>query len=223
MIVFHGSPRLISVPLFGEGNPKNDYGPGFYCTTDLELAKEWACPDNSDGFANVFNLETDGLSCMDLSGKDYNILNWMAILVENRTFDISYPIVYQGKQFLLEHFLPPYKDYDLITGYRADDSYFSFAKAFLSNTISLEQLSRAMHLGNLGTQIVLRSHRAFDAIWKESTCPASAAIYHAKRVSRNNKAREEYLKMLKEAPKPGSVYLSQIIQENWTNEHPGLQ
>ena len=42
MIVYHGSPYLVSVPMFGEGNPHNDYGLGFYCTEDLELAKEWA-------------------------------------------------------------------------------------------------------------------------------------------------------------------------------------
>lgn len=31
----------------------------------------------------------------------------------------------------------------MIRGYRADDSYFSFATAFLNNTISLAQLEKA--------------------------------------------------------------------------------
>ena len=43
----------------------------------------------------------------------------------------------------------------LFIGYRADDSYFSFANAFLNNTISLEQLRKAMYLGKLGKPEVL--------------------------------------------------------------------
>ena len=54
--------------------------------------------------------------------------------------------------------------YDVIIGYRADDSYFSFARAFIGNEISLNQLSYAMRLGKLGEQIVLKSPAAFDAI-----------------------------------------------------------
>ena len=57
---------------------------------------------------------------------------------ENRTFDLSTPLSVQGKKYLLDNFLPDYKGYDIITGYRADDSYFSFSKAFLANGITLE-------------------------------------------------------------------------------------
>jgi hypothetical protein len=54
--------------------------------------------------------------------------------------------------------------YDLITGYRADDSYFDFAEAFLNNAITVRQLSRAMQLGKLGEQIVIKSKYAFSKI-----------------------------------------------------------
>ena len=54
------------------------------------------------------------------------------------------------------------EDYDLILGYRADDSYFSFARAFISNTISIAQLEKAMYLGELGTQYFIKSEKALD-------------------------------------------------------------
>ncbi|MBQ0007004.1 MAG: DUF3990 domain-containing protein, partial [Alistipes sp.] len=38
MDIYHGSPLIIEVPEFGKGNPMNDYGLGFYCTEDIELA-----------------------------------------------------------------------------------------------------------------------------------------------------------------------------------------
>lgn len=66
----------------------------------------------------------------------------------------------------------PYENYDVIIGYRADDSYFSFASAFLNNTISLAQLERAMFLGKLGEQVVLKSERAFSQLHFEESISA---------------------------------------------------
>lgn len=220
MIIFHGSNQIISVPLPGIGKVHNDYGRGFYCTEDMELAKEWACPGERDGFVNAYRLEEAGMSCLNLSGEGYNVLNWLAVLLENRVFELSFPIAMQGKKYILDSFLPAYKDYDLIRGYRADDSYFSFARAFLNNTITLEQLSLAMRLGNLGEQVVLKSAAAFDAVWKENTIYVQASVYHVKRVNRDRQARDEYLNML--AQPHNGVYLSQIVNEKWTNDDPRL-
>ena len=37
--LYHGSPNILEKPLFGHGKTWNDYGPGFYCTEQKELAK----------------------------------------------------------------------------------------------------------------------------------------------------------------------------------------
>ena len=42
-IIYHGSDHMITTPMLGLGQTHNDYGPGFYCTEWIELAKEWAC------------------------------------------------------------------------------------------------------------------------------------------------------------------------------------
>ena len=39
MIIYHGSQQIVEVPKFGIGKTYNDYGQGFYCTEDIELAK----------------------------------------------------------------------------------------------------------------------------------------------------------------------------------------
>lgn len=41
--IFHGSPEIREKPVYGLGKKYNDYGQGFYCTQNIELAKEWAC------------------------------------------------------------------------------------------------------------------------------------------------------------------------------------
>ena len=82
IVVYHGSPKIIEKPVFGKGNPNNDYGLGFYCTDSEELAKEWACSTESDGYANKYNLDLSDLSVLSLANGEYNILNWLFVLLE---------------------------------------------------------------------------------------------------------------------------------------------
>lgn len=116
LTLYHGSSLIIERPQFGKGNPFNDYGLGFYCTETLELAKEWACSMEQDGFANRYSFQTDGLSILNLSDGKYNILNWLSILLMNRKFNLSSDIAVQGKEYLASTFLPPYENYDVIIG-----------------------------------------------------------------------------------------------------------
>lgn len=211
--IFHGSGKIINKPEFGVGNPKNDYGLGFYCTKSLELAKEWASTEGCDGFANKYEIDTTSLSVLNLNSSSYNILNWLAILLDNRTFETKTPLANRAKEYLLENFLPDYKRYDIIVGYRADDSYFSFSKSFLDNGISLEQLNRAMHLGKLGQQFVIKSERAFEKIKYIESIPSENQLYYPKRSLRDNKAREEFYQMLKETPVDNAQYVIDILRD----------
>ena len=194
MIIYHGSKDIIEKPEFGKGNKKNDYGLGFYCTENGQLAKEWACSNNeTNGYANQYEIDLSAYKVLDLREEKYSILNWMALLLKFRTFDVNTPISAQAKEYILENFYVNVEEYDVIIGYRADDSYFSFAKDFINNSISVEQLAEAMRLGELGIQIVLKSKRAFDTVKYISYELAECKEYYVKRVSRDKKARETYL------------------------------
>ena len=194
MIIYHGSKDIIEKPEFGKGNRKNDYGLGFYCTENVELAKEWACSNNeTNGYANQYEIDLSDYKVLDLREEKYSILNWMALLLKFRTFDVNTPISAQAKEYILENFYVDVEEYDVVIGYRADDSYFSFAKDFINNTISVEQLAEAMRLGELGIQIVLKSKKAFDTLKYISYELAECKEYYVKRVSRDKKARGTYL------------------------------
>ena len=218
LILYHGSPSILMQPIYGYGKTYNDYGQGFYCTKHLELAKEWACSEGLDGFANKYEIETDGLNILNLSSDKYNILNWLAILLENRQLRLSSPIEKRSRDYLLKNFLIEYKQYDCIIGYRADDSYFSFARSFISNTISLKQLSYAMKLGELGEQFVLKSEKAFKNLNFIDYTIADNSIYYNKRKLRDTQARQAFFKQLEEDDKNG-IYIRDIInQEIKTND-----
>ena len=218
MIIYHGSKDIIEKPEFGKGNEKNDYGLGFYCTENVELAKEWACSNNeTNGYANQYEIDLSDYKVLDLRDEKYSILNWMALLLKFRTFDVNTPISAQAKEYILENFYVDAEEYDVIIGYRADDSYFSFAKDFINNIISVEQLAEAMHLGELGIQIVLKSKKAFNAVKYISYELAECKEYYVKRVSRDKKARETYLSGHRQKMASDGLFVMDIIRKGLKN------
>ena len=220
--LYHGSTKVIERPILGMGNPKNDYGIGFYCTENLELAKEWASAEKSDGFANHYEMNVEELSVLALNKKPYHILNWLSILLKNRTFVLSQGLPTEARDYLLQHFLPDYEQYDLMLGYRADDSYFSFANAFLNNTISLDQLRKAMFLGKLGEQEVLKSEKAFSQLFFKESIPVDSSQYYAKRMARDRQAREDFQKEKATVSAAEAIYMIDILRQKWSNDDPRL-
>lgn len=221
--IYHGSSRIVKAPVFGIGNPNNDYGLGFYCTESMELAKEWACSNEEDGFANQYGLDLSGLSVLSLTGGDYHILNWLYVLLANRRFRIGGEVAKQAKTYISEYFAVDYKGYDIIKGYRADDSYFSFASAFLNNTISVEQLEKAMVLGKLGEQIVLMSPKAFSSVSFEKAIPAPREIYLPRKFARDMAAREGFQQEKGRGSVLTEKYILDIMREGWKNDDKRLQ
>ena len=212
LTIYHGSPEIIEKPQFGKGKTYNDYGRGFYCTEHIDLAKEWACTEDVYGFVNKYEIDLSNLKVLNLSSDEYTILHWLAILMKNRKVRLSTPVMKRGREWLIEHFLPDTKDYDAIIGYRADDSYFSFARAFVNNEISLNQLSYAMRLGKLGEQVVLKSKKAFDEIMFVSYEVCDNTIYYAKRKARDDEAREAFNAELEKEDLNG-LFMRDIIRE----------
>ncbi|MCR5018240.1 MAG: DUF3990 domain-containing protein [Bacteroidales bacterium] len=204
-------------PIFGEGKINNDYGRGFYCTEHIDLAKEWACASNSDGYANHYQLNLSGLSVLNLNGSEYNILNWLALLLENRKFNVAEGLPQRAKDYLLENFKVDYKNYDIIIGYRANDSYFSYASDFVNNTLSLSDLSEAMRLGKLGEQVVLKSKKAFEALTFVEAIEAPRQEYFAKYKSRDEEARAKYRQISSKPMAEDEIYVLDIIRNNWKN------
>ena len=213
LYLFHGSEIVVGKPLWGFGKIHNDYGQGFYCTEHKEMANEWAIGDGRNGYVNCYSIDMDGLTLLNLNSDNYNVLHWLAVLLENRVFEISSPLASEAKTYILENFSVNYNEFDLIRGYRADDSYFSFAQDFIGGTISFRQLSEAMMLGDLGEQIVLKSRRAFDRIEFSGYEISRASEWYESRMQRDHSARRRYLDFVRYGRKRGDLFISQIIDE----------
>lgn len=221
-IIYHGSKDLIKVPEFGKGNKNNDYGLGFYCTESKELAKEWAVSEGRDGYSNCYTLDFSELKVLHLNRPKYHILNWLALLLKHRTVEIQDGLPTEARDYLIATFLPDVKDCDVIIGYRADDSYFSFARAFLNNTISLAQLQKAMYLGELGEQVVLISQKAFSSIKFVEAEIAECDIYLPLKMGRDIAARKAFQAERRKEKVIGATYMLDILRGGWKNNDPRL-
>lgn len=217
-VIYHGSEKVIKKPDYALGNLHNDYGKGFYCTEDAELGKEWACKNNTPGILNEYELELSDLKVLRLNKSEYNILNWIALLLKHRTFDINSPITVASKEYILKNFSIDTSSFDVIIGYRADDSYFHYAKDFISNSLSLRSLNRAMKLGNLGQQIVLVSPDAFARLSFKGYTKVNRDEYFTKFARRDSKARNDYQKLLSnEKFNKNDLYISDIMRKEMKN------
>ena len=165
-IIYHGSEFIIEKPKYLKGNIHNDYGLGFYCCTNKDLSKEWAAKRTGHGYINKYIIRDDRLKILDLTKPPFNdVLFWTALLMHNRELsdDLrnNYPL---ELKYLEENYLINVNEYDVVIGYRADDSYFHFPEAFVRSEITLESLNKIFHAGELGKQYVIISQRAFNLL-----------------------------------------------------------
>ena len=193
-VIYHGSDSVIEKPKYHyEGSNKhNDYGLGFYCTKNLDMAKEWANRKTSNGFANKYEIDERGLKFLNLCDKNkYSVLNWIAILVHNREFDEDVRIEFSDVFEYLEKYYIDVTKYDIVIGYRADDAYFRFPLMFIKNILTYEKLEEIYLLGNLGQQYVLISEKAFNKIKFVKAIDAEP-IYRERYLKRKDAADNSY-------------------------------
>ena len=187
--IYHGSPRMVKHPKFGEGSSHNDFGLAFYMTEVEELAFEWACPTLESGWANEYALDARGLSVLDLNGDEFTVLNWMATLLAHRRISMEPGIAAEARTFIIENYSVDLSDADIVYGYRADDSNFHIARSFLNNRIPVEVLEQSLFLGGLGYQAALKSQTCFEHLTWVSAQSAAGNVWHPRRIRRDSEAR----------------------------------
>lgn len=192
--LYHGSNQIIEAALYhyAGSNIHNDYGLGFYCTQNLDIAKEWANKNTRMGFANKYRFDDRGLKILDLTDKNkYSVLNWIAILIHNRQLSLADKIEHDDVLKYFEKYYIDITQYDVVIGYRADDAYFRFPLMFIRNVLTYEKLEEIYLNGNLGKQYVLISQKAFKRI-KFVTAISVESIYHDRYHQRKSSADNSY-------------------------------
>lgn len=144
--IYHGSDHIIEKPKFGYGKTYNDYGVGFYCTENPNMAKEWGVGIDHNGYANRYKIECDGLTILDLNAPGYTMLHWLTILLENREFDTSAPLAAEAKEYLMNTF---HLDYG-----KCRNTLFNIldSKTYTSSTFTASCCSCNKYTGGVNTE-----------------------------------------------------------------------
>ena len=195
--IYHGSNVIVESPKYHyEGaNKHNDYGLGFYCTKNKDMAKEWANKFTTNGFINKYYIDDRNLKILDLCDKEkYGVLNWIAILLHNRDLSKEIRIEFADVLLYLENYYIPTEEYDIVIGYRADDAYFRFPLMFVRNVLTYEKLEEIYLLGNLGKQYVLISEKSLSRVKFVDAVPVES-IYHERYIRRKDAADNSYLEL----------------------------
>lgn len=209
MKLFYGADREVIVPKYNYGNPSNDYGLGFYLTSYKEIAELWATQYSPNGYLIEYDVDLSNLKVLRLNTiNDEDILVWLTILISHRFSKDERDRYKKEIEWLEKNYLIDLSKYDVIIGYRADDSYFLYSRDFVGNELSLEILKDAMKLGKLDIQIMLRSKKAFQKIkYLNSFIIPHSDEYELFR----NKTKIEYLKLKKEDD-VNNTYLRDIMR-----------
>ena len=193
MIFYHGSKQIVDIPLEKGSTPHNDYGPSFYLTHDLESAMLWACKHDDIGVVNKYEVRNDvynSFKILDLTDKNkYSVLNWIAILIHFKELESLFKTDNKEALEWLKKFYIDVEQYDVVIGFRADDSYWLFPEAFINGQISIDELEEVYKLGDLGIQHAFMSKRAIKSLKYKDVikCDESFVGKYFQRVKEANK------------------------------------
>ena len=215
MILYHGSKVQNLKPVENGSGVFNDYGSGFYLSEDKNAAGSWACKHDELGFVYKYfisNRNFQNLKVLNLTDKErYSVLNWIAILVHFKKIDEDFLRENEEALNWLENYFIDVNNYDVVIGFRADDSYFDFPKAFISNNLAIEDLEYVYKLGDLGIQYFFRSKRAINLL-KETQCIKCDNKFLGNHVKAVNQATLEYKKLIHEPKRSSKTYIFDIMR-----------
>lgn len=123
VIIYHGSPTIVSEPIIKATRFYKDFGWGFYCTNIKKQAIKWSIDKKSNKYKNN-ELPSSGILNMYeyIENKDLKILRFPEMSNEWLDFISKCRNGYQH-------------DYDIVEGAMADDQIWDWVSAYLDGDI----------------------------------------------------------------------------------------
>lgn len=139
MILYHGSYTKIEKPDLQHSRENIDFGMGFYLSSDVEMAKKWACA-KKNSVVSVYEVDLKRISTHQF-GLDYE---WLDYVKANRRDS--------GDSF--------YDKFDMLIGPTADDKLFNTLQEYLDGTITSEQAIEYLNIAGFSNQYVFKNEKA---------------------------------------------------------------
>ncbi len=152
MIIYHGSNLKVEKPRLIKQNRFLDFGFGFYTTTNMEQAKNFAykvAEKRKNGIAtlNIYEIDENIAfhECQVLKFDNPNE-EWLDFVMQNRKG------IYKGKKF------------DFIYGAVANDNVYRTLTLYMTEILTKQQTIDALKIRKLYNQLVFATERALEYI-----------------------------------------------------------
>jgi hypothetical protein len=147
--LYHGSNEKVIIPNILRGRIPLDFGRGFYATTSLTQAKNWAkrktaLTDQGIPILNIYEYPENFLTVEHLSVKKFIKADaeWLDFVVANRNEE------YHGE------------NYDIVIGPVADDNVIRIIRMYMNGTYEKDEAIRRFRTETLDNQFLIASERA---------------------------------------------------------------
>ena len=105
------------------------------------------------------------------------------------------------------------REYDVVIGFRADDSYFRFPSSFVSGELSLDDLEEIFLLGDLGKQYAFMSQKALNALHFDRVIPCEEE-YVGRYYSIVSKATAKFNEVFNWPRSPDKTYVLDLMRKD---------
>ncbi len=156
---------------------------------------------------------------LDLTSKDYHILNWLALVLKNKHVDERNKSITKLKEYIIDEFSPDLKKVDIICAQRADNSYFTVIRRFLSSDISLHKFSELVYKNNLCIQLVFISEKSISALDFKYAQNVDFNSYYRKIVDKDLELQNR----LNTKDDNDYIFINDIYSDRWRNNDERLQ
>lgn len=150
MILYHGSNMIVKKPVLVAQNRYLDFGYGFYTTTNLaqadNFAKKVALRRGGKPIVNVYEYDDNASENLRVKNFDAPNEEWLDFVSANRQG------AYDGDK------------YDLIIGAVANDDVYRTLQVYESGLLTKEQALEALKVKKLFNQYVFASEKALSCL-----------------------------------------------------------
>ena len=152
LIIYHGSNVSVTNPRLISQNRTLDFGAGFYTTTNLEQAKNFAHKvvsreKNGSPTVSVYSINTNYIDILDTHIFKSPDENWLDYVFANRT-----GITHKDK-------------YDLVIGPVANDDVYQTFTLYEMGILNKTQTLEALKIKKLFNQYVFKTQIAIESLY----------------------------------------------------------
>lgn len=152
MILYHGSPVVVSKPDLAHSRARVDFGPGFYTTPLQEQATNWCrrFKRHGEAYVNCYSIDEGAMAALDVLSFDSYSEEWLDFVAAcRRGLDTT--------------------THDIVFGGVANDKVFDTIELYFDGLIAKEEALGRLRFEQPNAQVCFRTQTAVNLLHFEGS------------------------------------------------------